>query len=128
VDATLSCPAPVGFFTVTPCRLLDTRVAGPALAAGSDRTFVLAGQCGIPAEARAVAVNVTAVGPTTGGDLKLQPGNTPLTVTSVLNYRAGRTRANNGVFALGAAGDLSVHCDQPSGSVHVVLDVSGYFE
>jgi len=46
----------------------------------------------------------------------------------LINYSAGQTRANNGLFALGAAGDVSVRCDQPSGTVHFILDVSGYFQ
>ncbi|MGH9366670.1 MAG: FG-GAP-like repeat-containing protein, partial [Thermoanaerobaculia bacterium] len=128
VDATLSCPAPVGFFTVTPCRLLDTRVAGPALAAGSDRGFPIASKCGIPADATAVVVNVTVTGPTAAGDLRLRPGNTPVAPASVVNYRAGQTRAGNGIYALGAAGDLAVQCDQPTGSVHLILDIGGYFQ
>ena len=43
------------FNTLTPCRLVDTRESGPALAAGSDRTFTLLGLCGIPSPARALA-------------------------------------------------------------------------
>ena len=49
----------VAFYTVTPCRLIDTRNAagpysGPSLATGGTRSFVLAGPgspCGIPAGA-----------------------------------------------------------------------------
>ncbi|MGH9367048.1 MAG: S8 family peptidase, partial [Thermoanaerobaculia bacterium] len=46
-------PGPKSFYTVTPCRAVDTRNAsgplgGPALSAGGTRTFALAGQCGIP--------------------------------------------------------------------------------
>src|SRR4029453_6502567 len=41
----------LAFFTVTPCRLVDTRAAsgtfgGPALVAGTDRVFPLYGRCG----------------------------------------------------------------------------------
>jgi len=47
---------------VTPCRVVDTRkpvgpYGGPALVAGADRTFVFAGQCGIPITAKAVALD-----------------------------------------------------------------------
>ena len=53
------------FFTVTPCRVVDTRWAagplgGPALPANTDREFVVTGRCGIPAGAQAVSVNLTA--------------------------------------------------------------------
>ena len=52
------------FATIPPCRLIDTRTSpgpygGPALLPGTDRTFAIAGQCGIPADAKAVALNVT---------------------------------------------------------------------
>ena len=45
-----------------------------------------------------------------------------------LNFAAGATRANNAVAALGSAGDLTVYAGQPSGTVHLILDVNGYFE
>ena len=49
-------------------------------------------------------------------------------MSSAINYAAGKTRANNGTLALGPNGDLLVHCDQAAGSVHMILDVSGYLE
>ncbi len=45
-----------------------------------------------------------------------------------LPLRPGQTRANNAVVPLGADGAIAVHVHQQSGTVHVVLDVSGYFE
>lgn len=48
--------------------------------------------------------------------------------TSALNYSAGRIRAGNGVFMLGTGRAVTVRCNQPSGTVHIVVDVSGYFE
>jgi hypothetical protein len=128
------CAAPVGFFTVTPCRLVDTRSAagplgGPALAAKAERTFMVVGNCAIPAGAQAVSVNVTVTQGSTIGDLRLYPGTAFAPSTSVINYRAGQTRANNGVISLGASGDLTVRCDQPGGgTVHFILDVNGYFQ
>jgi hypothetical protein len=121
------------FFSVTPCRVLDTRdpagpYGGPALAAGQSRSFALAGRCGIPASARVVAVNLTVTGPTTVGNLRLYPAGQALPPTSTLNYAAGQTRANNAVAGLSAAGALAIRCTQSSGSAHVILDVAGYFE
>jgi hypothetical protein len=121
------------FYTLVPCRVADTRnpdglYGGPALAAGTDRGFVLAGQCGIPPTARAVAINVTVSQSTTEGDLRIYPRGTSLHLVSAINYRSAQTRANNAIAALGPAGDLSVHCDQASGSVHFILDVNGYFQ
>jgi hypothetical protein len=123
---------PTRFHPVAPCRAVDTRGAagpygGPALGAASSRTFVLHGRCGIPATAVAVAANLTVVLPSAAGNLRLYPGGTAAPVASAINYRAGQARANSVLARLGTAGDLAVRCDQPSGSAHVVLDVTGYF-
>ena len=48
--------------------------------------------------------------------------------TSTLNYVAGQTRANNAIVGLSPSGALAVRCSQASGTAHVVLDVTGYFE
>jgi hypothetical protein len=134
VQAQSSAPSPsLGFYTVTPCRAVDTRDAagpygGPALSANSDRSFVLRGRCGIPTTADSVAVNVTVTGATAMGDVRIYPGGFPPPMSSAVNYGPGKTRANNGKYALGTNGDLGVHCDQANGTVHVIVDVNGYFE
>jgi len=128
-------PAVGFFYTVTPCRIVDTRGAtgptgGPALAAGTMRTFPIAGNCGIPADATAVAVNLTAVEPTSAGDVRVFPsGITPPAVLAV-NFSAGQTRANNAVLGLNGPtpGSLDVQTDLTAGGVtHFLLEVSGYF-
>ena len=122
------------FHTVTPCRILDTRDpagpwGGPALAAGADRTFVIAGRCGIPTTARAVSVNLTVTGPTDFGHLVVFPaGGVVLATTSAINFRPGQTRANNAIVTLGAAGDIVVRTGMASGGVQFILDVDGYFD
>lgn len=121
------------FYTVTPCRVFDTREAagpwgGPRLAAGSERTFAVGGRCGIPAAARAVSVNVTVTEPTDLGFLVLFPGGGPPPQASAINFRAGQTRANNAIVTLGPGGDLVVRTGMANGSVQAVLDVSGYFD
>src|SRR5215831_6497384 len=120
-----------GYYTVTPCRVIDTRNAtgpygGPSLSAGGSRVFVLAGHCGIPVGARAVSVNVTVTLASGGGDLRMYAVGAPLPTTSIINYPFSQTRANNAVTALGPGGDLIVRCDQPSGAVHLIVDVNGY--
>jgi hypothetical protein len=49
-------------------------------------------------------------------------------LASTINFRGGQTRSNNAIVPLSATGDLAVQCDMASGSVHLILDVSGYFE
>ncbi|MGH9367045.1 MAG: PQQ-dependent sugar dehydrogenase [Thermoanaerobaculia bacterium] len=126
-------PPASSFHTVTPCRIVDTRnpagpYGGPALTAGGTRDFRLAGQCGVPPGARAVAVNVTVTLPTAVGDLRIYPAGGALPASSVINFRAGQTRANNAVLTLSPTGDISVRFDAASGGVHFLLDVNGYFE
>jgi len=128
------------FFTLTPCRMLDTRLApsqippgpygGPAVPPGSDRVLVATGRCGIPATAKAVALNVTAVNPPALGNLTLFPGDGTAPLASALNFSAGRTRANNAIVKLASSGSgtLAVRNSTPALSVHVVVDVVGYFQ
>jgi hypothetical protein len=127
-------PPPASFYTLTPCRVLDTRdpngpYGGPALAAGADRTFVLAGRCGLPSSATAVSLNVTVTQPTAGpGFLTVYPAGTPLPLASTVNYRAGITRANNAIIPLGEAGAVTAHCGQGGGTAHLIVDINGYFQ
>jgi hypothetical protein len=120
------------YYTVPPCRVLDTRdpsLGGPnPLGAGANRTFTIASACGVPATAQAVSLNVTATQGTAGGDLRLYPLGTMLPMSSAINYAAGQTRANNAVASLGDGGALGAHVDQGAGTVHLILDVNGYFE
>jgi len=122
-----------GFYALAPCRAVDTRLpagpyGGPSLAARSERVWTLAGRCGVPASARAVSVNLTVTAPDTPGFLNAHPGGTAAPLASTINYRTGQTRANNVVVTLGIVGDVRIFCGQPSGAVHVVLDINGYFQ
>jgi hypothetical protein len=123
----------VDFFTVTPCRVFDTRSAtgpttGAPLACGGDRDFtIVGGTCGIPSGAKAVSVNVTVTGPSAAGNLRLFASGAPSPVVSALNYAAGQTRGNNAIAPLSSAGQMAVRCS-PSGTAHVILDVNGYFQ
>jgi glucose/arabinose dehydrogenase len=124
---------PVDFYTLSPCRIVDTRgpaglVGGPALDAGQTRTFPITGFCGVPSTAKAVAVNVTVVTPSTGGNLRIWPADDAGTGVSALNFAPGSIRANHLLLPLGTAGDLDVLCAMPSGTAHLVIDVEGYFE
>jgi uncharacterized protein (DUF1800 family) len=121
------------FYTVTPCRAVDTRntaspFGGPALApGGSPRIFGLAGRCGISTGATAVSVNVTVVTPTGAGYLTFFPASGTQPLAATINYAPSQVRANNAILTLGADGGLAVVVGQAAGSVHVVVDVNGYF-
>ena len=98
------------------------------MTAGQTRGFTVSGACFIPATARALVVNVAVVAPTGPGHLRLFSADELRPLTSVVNSAGGQTRAANAIVRLGAGGDLSVFCGMTSGSVHLVLDVAGYFE
>lgn len=122
------------FYTVPPCRVLDTRNAtgpwgGPVLSGGVARTVTLAGRCGIPATARAVSANVTVVGSSVPGNLRAYPSDIPEPGTSLMNFRVGQVRANNAVLPVAQDGNggLVLRPDMGGGTVHVLLDVNGYF-
>ncbi len=125
---------PRDFFSLTPCRILDTRLpagprGGPVLAAGSSRTFAAWGVCGIPSSARALSVNLTSTESTEAGHLRVYPADQLPPNTSALNFNPGITRANNAVLMLGgSAGNFVIYCGMNAGSTHVIVDVTGYFE
>jgi hypothetical protein len=120
-------------YTVPPCRVIDTRwpdgaLGGPALAGTSTRSFAIPESCGIPADAVAVVANVTAVSPAFSGSFEVYPTGALPAGTDTVSFQAGRVRANNTLLALGVGGEVSVHTTlSAAGTVHFVLDVSGYF-
>jgi hypothetical protein len=126
-------PSQASFYTLTPCRVLDTRnpdgpYGGPALAALSSRSFALAGRCGIPSTARAIAVNVTTLDAAQPGHLVFHAADSPVPNTSVINFVPVSARANNSIVMLAqdGSGTLTIRSGS-AGIVHVVVDVSGYF-
>ncbi len=139
VSATFLQKAAASFHTLAPCRVVDTRNAqspfgdvpapwsAPALTAGASRAFDISGPlCGVPADATAVALNVTVTAPTNAGSLTLYPGTGPAPEATTIHFPAGRTRANNVTMGL-VGGVLSVLDRQETGTVELIVDVSGYY-
>lgn len=137
-DACDACPndplneCALSFYTVTPCRVADTRSTDPpALTSVVSRLFQIAGSCGVPVTAKAVSINVTVVGSTGGGHVQAWPADLQQTSTSLINFAAGQTRANNAILALAndGSGDTAVKAViGGGGTVHLIIDVNGYFE
>jgi hypothetical protein len=138
---------PYNFYSVTPCRLADTRLGfgfsglsgPPALPAGSPRNFPIAGLCGVPTDAKAAALNVTVVSPTLEGFIKIWPSNLSLPAVSTINFAAGEPAIANGAIvpmALDQQGNtiadpqISVVYGTavPGGTSHLILDVTGFFK
>jgi hypothetical protein len=116
--------------STTPCRVFDSRFdvpAGPFAAGTVSVPVVGALPCGIPADAKAVAFNVTITEATADGHIVVYGGGAE-PPTSTLNFQAHKTRANNAIVELAGDGTVTVGVHPAgSGTVHVILDASGYF-
>ena len=128
-------PPPVSFYTVTPCRVMDTRLrfgvpnVGPALTSGTPRLVNVASHCGLPLTAKAVSINLTVTEPQSPGHVTLGGAGGASTTVSTINYAPGQTRANNAIIGLDPAGDLTALAVQAQGTtVHLIIDVNGYFQ
>jgi uncharacterized protein YkwD len=116
---------------VSPTRLADTRDANPVLQAGlggrpaRDREVVrltVAGSRGIPADTRAVALNVTAVSPDGDGFVTVWPCSAGIPEVSTLNYRAGGPPVPNGALvSLSPTGGLCLFSHR---GAHLIVDVN----
>lgn len=118
------------FYTLAPCRLLDTRnEPGGPIASGAVRELDVfaVGACGVPANATALAINLTATGATSGGQLAIYSAGPP-SGASTVSFRPGVTRANNAIVLLSRDGKLKLRPSlTAAGSTHAVVDVVGYF-
>jgi hypothetical protein len=114
----------------SPQRVADTRASGGAIGTGGSRCFVIAGQNGIPADAAAVVLNVTAVGYATPGWLTVYPNGQPVPATSTLNFDTSEyAMANGAIMRIGSGGQVCVNVgtvNSAPGSSQVILDVTGY--
>jgi serine protease len=124
---------PYQFFAVAPCRIVDTRNpnstnGGPIMSTNSQRDFIVRGNCGIPTTAKAVSLNVTITGATQSSFLTLWPSGGTRPVVSTINFaQTDPALANGAIVGVSTnAADLSVYNN--FGNVHVILDVTGYFQ
>lgn len=124
---------------ITPCRIVDTRLAGGPLSALGTRTFNGAGNSSqgggtctaytgtVPG---ALVMNVTADSlllgsPSQSGFLSIYPAGISWPVTSWVNFAGGQIVANEGVSPINpTTGNFVAYTQNPT---HVVVDVYGYF-
>jgi hypothetical protein len=134
------------FNNLSPCRVIDTRFVaaqtnGNPLPNPGPHNFRIQGNCGVPNGATAVVLNATVVSPSRAGDLRLFPAGGAQPDVSVVNYPAGVTIANGAVVPLTTipaippdgdpdpnAKDIAVVIGMTGpGTIHLLLDVTGYY-
>ncbi|HEY5875336.1 MAG TPA: CAP domain-containing protein [Ilumatobacteraceae bacterium] len=118
------------FAPLQPIRLLDTREGDPRingnrgstrLSAGQVLRIPMAGQRGIPGEARAISANIAITEATSAGFLTAYPcGDRP--VAANVNFTPGENVANAAQLTLDADGAV---CLWSSTNAHVIIDVNG---
>ena len=128
--------SPAGTTKLTPTvpfRFTDTRdqfrtamnagQAGVPLSAGQTIVVPMAGQRGIPANARAISANLTVVDANATGFVTAYPcGDLP--TASNVNYEVGQAIANAAELPLSSTGAI---CIYSSRSAHVIIDVNGWW-
>lgn len=135
VDVAGYFPGSDGFVPLlNPARVIDTRpdrpvvdgapAGGAPVAAGTTLEVQVTGLASVPAEATAVAMNVTAVGAQGPGHLAVFPCGQPAPATSNVNYGAGETAPNAVVSRIGHDGKV---CIQTHATTDVIVDIAGYF-
>ncbi|MCX6521338.1 MAG: hypothetical protein NTZ21_11800, partial [Actinobacteria bacterium] len=109
---------------VQPCRLADTRTGEGITRLGANTVRVrVAGRCGLPETATAVALSAVSVNATSAGFLTLYPSGILRPLASNLNYRPGQIRSNAAITRVGLDGSVDIY----TSSGDVVLDTSGAF-
>jgi subtilisin family serine protease len=108
-----------------PARLVDSRSTGHRITAAHVIDVPVAGTHGIPADATAVALSVTALNPTAASDVKAYPTGSAVPVASNLNLVAGRNASNTVVVKLGSGGKVRLR--NGAGAVDLVADLQGYY-
>lgn len=132
------------FYTVAPCRLVDTRDpenpqgnGGPQILANTARDFPVFGvnarPCGVPEWAKAAVLNLTIVGPSSDGHIiAYQRGYPEIPLVSNLNFTNGEPAlANGALIELGQYADkqITVWTAMSVGATaNLVIDVTGYYQ
>jgi len=128
-------PTPSSLVSMVPARLLETRF-GPnevtidhlfegigRQGAGTTLELQVTNRGGVPADADAVMLNVTAVFPDAPGFLTVFPCGSALPKASNVNYGPGDVVANAVLAKVGAGGKV---CIYTLAVTDVVVDVNGY--
>ena len=129
---------PYQYYALTPCRVVDTREPseplrqGGLITAAVQRNLTVKGRCGVSATAAAVTLNLTITGPTQDGFVSLWPVGGAFPTVSTINFSAFEPALANGAIVPLAVGtpDLAAIYGTAigAGTIHLIVDVTGYFE
>jgi hypothetical protein len=117
------------FYSVTPCRISDTRnpvnlFGGPSMIGGLSRIYPISNSaCGLPATAKAYALNATVVPSGPLYYLTLWPTSQVQPFVSTLNSD-GTIVSNAALVPAGSNGSVSAYV---MNLTDLILDVNGYF-
>ena len=109
----------------SPQRLLDTRNAKLKVGPNSTYELKVTEVADVPADAKAVVLNMTAVDPSETGFITVYPKGQILPVASNLNFTPGRTVPNQVIATVGDGGSISIY--NKAGSVHLIADLVGWY-
>jgi hypothetical protein len=139
LDSQFGAVSTVGtYHAIAPQRILDTRSSpniGNLGVGYVSRQWTInpqvTGVAGVPvAGANGVVVNLTATTPSANGWLTVFPTGTPLPTASNLNFLMGQTVPNLVTVKIGQSGKISINntgMTLGSGSVHIIMDIVGWF-
>jgi hypothetical protein len=116
---------PSHYVPVSPVRLLDTRTT-TSVPAASTITLKVAGVSGVPADASAVSLNVTATDTRVGGYVTVWPTGGTRPVVSNLNFVSGQTVPNLVTTKVGTGGTVSLF-NASGAAVDLIVDLGGYY-
>lgn len=111
----------LSLYTVTPCRVEDTRPNGQF--SGTLAVNAMVTSCGLPAMAQAIVVNATVVPPGPMGYLTLWPNGQPQPLASTLNAYDGKITSNMAVVPT-ENGFIDAYASNPT---QLIVDLFSYF-
>ena len=114
----------LSLYTVTPCRVLDTRGVGSGQPFQGELTVnVIDSACALPSAAQAFIFNATVMPPGALGYLTLWPDSQDQPVVSTLNAVDGAITSNMAIVP-NSNGSIDAYA---SALTQLIVDISGYF-
>ncbi|HVF20086.1 MAG TPA: hypothetical protein VNA14_07580 [Mycobacteriales bacterium] len=117
------------YTSLNPERIMDTRngTGGPSspIGPGESRELQVTGRASVPANATAVAFNLTAIEPSSSGFFTAFPTGTLRPTASNINFVRGDVIPNLVIVRVGAGGKVSIYNN--SGFANAAADIVGYF-